>query len=82
MNFAPSTPAFFRWPAVGLLMRCGLMNSTKPELHRIVAVRGGRLALHHHARPRLEQRDRHGLPVGPEHLRHSNLFAKDSWAHR
>ena len=51
------------------------------ELHRIVAVGSGRLALYHHARTRLHQRHRHGLPVWPEHLRHTDLFAKDSWTH-
>src|SRR5262249_8870893 len=51
------------------------------ELHRVITVRGGRLALRHHARTRLEQRHRHGLAVRPEHLRHSDLFAKDSWTH-
>ena len=51
------------------------------ELHRVVAVGGGRLALHHHARSRFQQRDRHYLPVRPEHLRHSDLFAKNSWTH-
>src|SRR5262249_14639933 len=36
------------------------------QLHRIVSVRGGRLALRHHARTRLQQRHRDGLPVGTE----------------
>src|ERR1017187_2976818 len=31
MNLEPSTPAFFKWPVMGLLMRCGLINSIKPS---------------------------------------------------
>jgi hypothetical protein len=51
------------------------------QLNGVVAVGGGRLALHHHARTRLQQRHRDSLTVGPEHLRHTDLFAKDSWTH-
>ena len=51
------------------------------QLHRIIALGDGRLALHHHARTGLEQRDRHRLAVCAEHLRHSNFLAKDSWCH-
>src|ERR1017187_119678 len=51
------------------------------ELHGVIPVRGGRLALHHRARTRLEQGDRHRLSVGPEHLRHSDFFTENSWTH-
>ena len=80
-NFTPSTPAFFRCPVAGLLMRAGLMNSIKPELHRVVTVARRRLALDHHARTSLQQRHRHHLPVRPEDLCHTDLSAKNSWGH-
>src|ERR1035438_9270289 len=30
-NLLPSAPAFLRWPVAGLLIRCGLTNSTSPS---------------------------------------------------
>src|SRR5690242_16191857 len=69
-------------PAGGRLVDPVRLDVLKqPELHRIVTVRGGRLALHHHARAGFQQRYRHHLSVGTEQLRHSNLLAKDSWTH-
>src|SRR5688572_22050862 len=53
----------------------------QPDLNRVVAVNGGRLALRHNAWTGLEHRHRHHLTVGAEHLRHPDLFAKNSWAH-
>src|SRR5207248_3939574 len=66
----------------GLVDALRLNELDQAELHRIVSVGGRRLALHHHARTRLQQRDRHHLPIGPENLRHSNLLTKDSWTHK
>src|SRR5688572_10215145 len=51
------------------------------ELDRVVAVDGGRLALHHHARSRFQDRDRDHLAVWPEDLGHANFFTENSWAH-
>src|SRR5437867_3492953 len=51
------------------------------QLHRIIAIGGGRLALRNHARTSLEQSDRHRLAICAEDLRHSNFLAKDSWTH-
>src|SRR5207244_11539235 len=66
----------------GLIDALRLDELDQTELNRIVAVRGRRLALHHHARPGLEQSNRHHLSIRPEHLRHSNLLAKNSWSHK
>ncbi len=63
----------------GRVLRFRILHQT--ELNRIVTVGGRRLALHHHARSRLQQRHGHHLPVGAEHLRHPDLFAENSWAH-
>src|SRR5208283_1761451 len=69
------------------MTRGGLVNPLRldelgqAELHRVVPIRAGRLALHHRARTRLEQGDRHSLSVGPEHLRHSDFLTKNSWTH-
>src|SRR5262245_39249800 len=52
------------------------------KLHRVIAVGSRRLALHHHARTRLEQSHRNHLPVRPEDLRHPDLFSKNSWTHK
>src|ERR1035441_9364779 len=65
----------------GLVDAPRLHEFEQAQLHRVIAVGSGRLALHHHAGTRLQQRHRHGLSVRPEHLRHSYFLAKDSWAH-
>jgi hypothetical protein len=53
----------------------GLCEFHQAELHRVVTVSGGRLALDHHAGSRLEQRDWNDLAVGAKYLRHSDFLA-------
>src|ERR1700752_2143857 len=71
----------FQMPRHRLINSCRLHELEQSELHRIVAVRSGRLALHHHARPGLQQRDRNPLPVREKDLLHTDFFAKYSWTH-
>src|SRR5260370_25180935 len=52
------------------------------QLDSVIAIGRRRLALHHHARPGLEQSNWNHLPIRPENLRHPDLFAKNSWTHK
>src|SRR5579859_3848326 len=74
-------PGLLEMPGGRLIDARRLDELEQPQLDRVVAIGGRRLALHHHARPRLEQSDRNHLPVRPENLRHPDLFAKNSWTH-
>jgi len=53
----------------------------KSDLDGVVSVEHRRFALHHNTRTSLQQGDWHHLSVGPEHLCHTDLLAKNSWAH-
>src|SRR6185369_14477957 len=75
-------PGLLQMPRRRLVDAGRLDEFEQAELHRVVAVGGGRLALHHHARSGLEQSDRNHLPVRPEYLRHADLSSKNSWTHK
>jgi hypothetical protein len=68
-------------PGPGLVDAGRLYELDEAQLNRIVTVGGRRFSLHHHARSRLEQRDRHSLSVSLEDLGHSDFLAKNSWTH-
>src|SRR6185437_13763257 len=84
MKFTQELDAFgarFRQVFLHRLVRLfGILDQA--ELHAIVAVGRGGLALRHHARARLDERHRDYLPLRSEHLRHTDLFAENSWTHR
>src|SRR5205823_12229742 len=59
-----------------------LRHGVERELHRVVAVDRRRLHLHDRARPRLDDGDRSDpTSLRVEDLRHSQLFAQDSFCH-
>src|ERR1700712_4984439 len=53
----------------------------QPQLHGVITVGCGRLALRHDTRPCLYQRDRNYLSFCCKDLRHAEFFAENSWTH-
>src|SRR5205823_3492524 len=53
----------------------------EPKLNGVIAVSRRGFSLRNDAGTRLDESDRNDLPFLSKHLRHANLFPKNSWTH-